>query len=105
VRFPPQVNDKDFSGALGQFAGAVGKEWVFSDGDELYAYRDPYSVFWDEPEELIPSAVVAPDTVAQVQQIVRIANTYRIPLWTICATTNPNRQPGCVPGLQPCCRE
>ena len=36
-----------------------------------------------EAEDRVPSAAVAPDSVEQVQAVVRIANRYRIPLWTI----------------------
>ena len=85
---PPGVSQRDFSEALTQFAAAVGKEWVFSSDDDVDLYRDAYSPFWNEAEERIPSAAVAPDRVEQVQQIVRIAGKYRIPLWTISTGKN-----------------
>src|SRR4030095_800083 len=86
---PPGVSRPDFSQALTQFASVVGKEWVFSSDEDVDLYRDSYSPFWHEEEERIPSAAVAPDRVEQVQQIVRIAGMYRIPLWTI--STGKNR--------------
>jgi len=88
MRLPPGVNSKDFSNALNQFAVAVGKEWVFTSDEDVDLYRDSYSPVWNEPEEPIPSAAVAPDSVEQVQAVVRIANEYKIPLWTISTGKN-----------------
>ena len=72
---PPNVSDRDFARALEELAVAVGREWVFTSDEDLKLYRDAYSPFRGEPEERVPSAAVAPDTVEQVQAIVRIANT------------------------------
>jgi (+)-pinoresinol hydroxylase len=88
MRLPPGVNSKDFSDATRQFQDAVGKDWVFTSEEDVDLYRDPYSPFWQEPEEPIPSAAVAPSSVEQVQQVVRIANTYKIPLWTVSTGKN-----------------
>ncbi len=88
MRLPPGVNSKDFSDALKQFAVAVGKEWVFTSDEDVDLYRDSYSPVWNEAEEPIPSAAVAPDSVEQVQAVVRIANKYKIPLWTISTGKN-----------------
>lgn len=79
---------KDFSDALKQFENAVGKEWVFTSDEDVALYQDAYSPLWGEPEERVPSAAVAPDTVEQVQQIVRIANRFSIPLYTISTGRN-----------------
>jgi FAD/FMN-containing dehydrogenase len=88
MRLPPGVKSKDFSDALKQFAETVGKQWVFMSDEDVDPYRDSYSPVWNEPEEPIPSAAVAPDSVDQVQAIVRIANKYKIPLWTISTGKN-----------------
>lgn len=85
---PPGVGQREFSESIRQFQDAVGKEWVFTSDEDLALYRDAYSPFWDEEDERIASAAVAPDTVAQVQQVVRIANRYRIPLYTISTGRN-----------------
>ena len=42
----------------------------------------------DEPTERLTSAAVAPDSVEQVQQIVRIANEHKIPLYPISTGKN-----------------
>ena len=85
---PPGVTAGSFSDALAQFADAIGAEWVFSTDEDVDLYRDGFSPFWQEAEEPIPSAAVAPDNVEQVQQIVRIANNYQIPLWPIATGRN-----------------
>jgi FAD/FMN-containing dehydrogenase len=88
MRVPPGVTSTAFSEALKQFADAVGKEWVFTSEEDLDLYRDSYSPFWHEPEDRVASAAVAPDNVEQVQKVVRIANAYKIPLWTISTGRN-----------------
>ena len=88
MRLPPGVSGKDFSDAIKQFQDAIGGEWVFTSDEDVDLYRDSYSPFWHEDEEPIPSAAVAPDGVEQVQAIVKIANQYKIPLWTISTGKN-----------------
>src|ERR1700733_328996 len=88
MKVPPGVSAGDFADALKQFADAVGKEWVFSSDEDVDLYRDSYSPFWHEAEDRVPSAAVAPDGVEQVQKVVRIANTYKIPLWTVSTGKN-----------------
>ena len=80
MALPPGLTDRQFARALDAFAAAVGSEWVFSADEDMALYRDAYSPFWGEDEERMASAAVAPDSVEQVQQIVRIANEYTIPL-------------------------
>src|SRR6202451_3515009 len=87
-RVPVGMTSKDFAEAVKEFSEAVGKEWVFTSDDDVNLYRDSYSPFWHEDEEPIPSAAVAPDGVEQVQKVVKIANQYKIPLWTISTGKN-----------------
>jgi len=88
MRTPPGVSTADFSAALEKLAGVVGKEWIFTSDEDLDLYRDSFSPYWHEQEDPVPSAAVAPDSVEQVQAIVRIANQYKIPLWTISTGKN-----------------
>ncbi len=88
MKVPPGVSEADFAAALTHFTAAVGKEWVFTSDDDLDLYRDSFSPFWHEAEDSVPSAAVAPDGVEQVQAIVKIANTYKSPLWTISTGKN-----------------
>jgi len=85
---PPGVSQQDFSAALRQFEDAVGQEWVFSSDEDVALYRDAYSPFWDEEQERVASAAVAPDNVEEVQQVMRIANRYSIPIYPISTGRN-----------------
>ena len=76
---PPGVSAERFASAVREFEEAVGKDWVFTSEEDLNPYRDHFSYIKDQPNELIPSAAVGPDTVEQVQAIVRIANKYKLP--------------------------
>jgi FAD/FMN-containing dehydrogenase len=88
MALPPGLTQRLFDRALGEFAVAVGDEWVFSSEADVNLYRDAYSPFKGEAEDPVPSAAVAPDSVEQVQAVVRIANRYRIPLWPIATGRN-----------------
>lgn len=88
MRVPPGLTATAFSEALKHFADAVGKEWVFTSEEDLDLYRDSYSPFWNEEQDRVASAAIAPEGVEQVQKVVRIANTYKIPLWTISTGRN-----------------
>ena len=70
---PPGVSAESFASAVREFQDAVGRDWVFTSDDDLYSYRDHFSYIKDQPNELIPSAAVGPDTTEQVQAIVRTA--------------------------------
>src|SRR3974377_239704 len=83
MHLPPGVSERDFAETLRQFERVVGHEWVFSSEADGAPYRDAYSPVWGEPDERLASAAVAPDTVAQVQEIVRIANRFKVPLYPI----------------------
>ena len=78
---PQGVAASDFSNALDEFAGVVGKDRVYVDEQPLSSYRDAYSPLADG--EFLPSAAVAPEGVEQIKKILKIANAYKIPIWTI----------------------
>ena len=40
----------------------IGRDWVFTSDDDLHSYRDHFSYIKDQPNELIPSAAVGPDS-------------------------------------------
>jgi 4-cresol dehydrogenase (hydroxylating) len=82
------VSSNDFADAVRQFEEAVGKDWVFTSDEDVALYRDAYSPFLGEPEERVASAAVAPDTVEQVQKVVRTANQYKIPIYPISTGKN-----------------
>ncbi len=88
MRTPPGVSEADFATAVDRFSDAVGRQWVFTSDDDVGTYRDAYSPLWNEPGEKVASAAVAPESVEQIQQVVRIANQYSIPLYTISTGRN-----------------
>lgn len=85
---PPGVTAKTWTAALAAFRTAVGADWVFTTAEDIALYRDAYSPFWGEPEERLASAAVAPATVEQVQQVVRAANQYKIPIYPVSTGKN-----------------
>lgn len=88
MKVPPGVSPQDFSDALKQFEDIVGKDWVFTSDADVAMYRDAYSPFYGEEDELVASAAVAPDNVEDVQKIVKVANTYKIPIYAISTGKN-----------------
>ncbi|WP_169053426.1 FAD-binding oxidoreductase [Alteraurantiacibacter aquimixticola] len=85
---PPNMSAADFADGLSAMRSAVGADWVFDQPADLNTYRDFYSVLWGEPEEKVASAAVAPANVEEVQQVVRIANERRIPIYPISTGRN-----------------
>ena len=88
MRTPPGVSAADFAAAIREFQAAIGADYVFTDEATVDLYKDAYSPMWGEASERVASAAVAPDSVEQVQAIVKIANKYKIPLYTISTGRN-----------------
>ena len=77
---PPSFAEETLPLALDAFRSALGPEAVITAEDELRDFRDPFAfAAWDD---YTASAVLMPETVEQIQAIVRIANEHRVPLWT-----------------------
>jgi 4-cresol dehydrogenase (hydroxylating) flavoprotein subunit len=77
---PPVPSEKALSAALDGFAAAVGSAAVLTSEAELAEFRDPFAyATWDE---YTASAVVMPTTVEEIQDILRVANEHKVPLWT-----------------------
>jgi 4-cresol dehydrogenase (hydroxylating) len=75
---PTNVSERALAQALEAFAAAVGAEHVLTSSEELAEFRDPFAyTTWDD---YTASAVVMPETVEQVQEIVRVANRFKVPL-------------------------
>jgi 4-cresol dehydrogenase (hydroxylating) len=88
ARLPPGVSRGDFNRVLTAWRDVVGADWVFTSAEDVGLYRDAYSPYWDEPEERVASAAVAPETLEQVQAVVRVANQYKVPLYAISTGRN-----------------
>src|SRR6185312_1142371 len=88
MRTPPGISASDFADALARFAAVVGRDWVFTSDEDLEPYRDAYSILWNEPDERIASAAIAPFSAEEVQTVMRIANEKRIPVYPISTGKN-----------------
>jgi len=62
MRLPPGVSSSEFAAVVAEFERAVGKQWVFTRDEDVDLYRDAFSPFLHEAEELVASAAVAPST-------------------------------------------
>ena len=94
---PHGVSEAALSKALDRFVAALGPDAVFTDEEQLRAFRDPFTfAMWDDHWG---AAVLQPETVEQVQEIVRIANELQIPLWTSSQGNN-NAYGGAAPVLR-----
>src|SRR5690625_2039178 len=83
---PRNVTQEAFDAAIAQFKRALGEENVLLQSPQLAPYRKmmmPVDV-----EEFAPSAAVVATTVEQVQEVVRICNEHKIPVWTISTGQN-----------------
>ena len=78
---PEGVSQDAMNGALERFRRIVGDDWVFAE-DKITPYEDPYTISNDETEHK-PYAAVAPASTEEVQEIVRVANEFGVPLWPV----------------------
>src|SRR5438552_1415434 len=78
---PPGVKAEGMAAALERFRKVVGTDWIFS-GERVASYHDPYTIPNDDGRYKAHAAV-APASTEQVQEIVKIANEFRVPQWTV----------------------
>src|SRR5450631_1435921 len=83
---PDGVNAADFGHALASFSEVVGTEHVLSDAAQLMPYGRTMLPVAEEDHQ--PSAVVMPQSVEEIQQVLGIAERWHIPLWTISTGRN-----------------
>ena len=86
LTLPPGVSARDFDNALKAFAGVVGSDWVLDTEADRIAYADLYAP--GSEQQWPASAAIAPGSVEEIQQIIRIANQYKTPLWTVARGKN-----------------
>jgi 4-cresol dehydrogenase (hydroxylating) flavoprotein subunit len=81
VPLPPGFSRPDFESACSELRGIVGGDWMLTADDRLTSYADPYSP--GLTGDYAPSGAVLPTTVEEIKGILRVANRYRLPLWTV----------------------
>lgn len=69
-----------FDAAIKEFEGVLGADGLICDAAGLRAFHDPFAPVGAEWYE--PGAVLLPESVEQVQAILRIANNHKTPVWT-----------------------
>jgi 4-cresol dehydrogenase (hydroxylating) len=82
----PRADETATRAALAALVTELGAENVLLSPAELQEYRDPYD--FKGSDEYTGSAVVTPRRVQDVQSIVRLANEFRVPLWTFSTGRN-----------------
>jgi 4-cresol dehydrogenase (hydroxylating) len=88
MSIPPGVPAARFTQVLRQWRDVVGADWVFTSETDLDTYRDSYWPLYGEKSERVASAVVAPDSVEQVCEVMRIANAASVPIYPISTGKN-----------------
>lgn len=78
--FPPNISAAQFEAALKSFRSVVGDEWVFDTDQDRDTYLDHFG--FDQAAH-VGGAAIAPLTAEEVQDIVKLANEHKIPLWPI----------------------
>jgi FAD/FMN-containing dehydrogenase len=66
--------------AIPALVEALGADAVLISAEDLSAYRDPYD--YKGSDAYTAAAVVTPGSVEEVQEVLRIANRFGVPLWT-----------------------
>ncbi|MET9387632.1 FAD-binding oxidoreductase [Streptomyces sp. NPDC002928] len=94
---PPGLTEGDLDRALVAIAAAVGDDKVATDAESLADFQDPYQ--FPGSATNVPSGVVSPTSVEEVQAIVRIANEHRVPVWPISRGKN-NGYGGAAPQVR-----
>ena len=82
----PGQRKADFAGAMRAFRAVVGDEWVAGDPSAVVPWTKTYVP--DPGNRHAPVGAVCPETAEQVQEIVRIANRFRQPLWPVSTGKN-----------------
>ena len=78
---PPGLNPRGFDAALAALRRTLGEAKVFATDLDRQTYIDAYAL--GDGHGHLASMALAPDTVEEVQAIVRIANEHKLPLWPV----------------------
>ncbi|MBB4514277.1 FAD-binding oxidoreductase [Paraburkholderia fungorum] len=83
---PPKVSAAGFDRALAGWRAILGEPQVVTSAAGLAAYLDPFAP--GEREAFSASAALLPASVDEIRAVLRIANQFRIPLWTVSTGRN-----------------
>jgi len=83
---PSGVTNKQLVNAFAAFSDITGPQWASQDQQDAELYIDSYNP--GEAHEFIAGGFVAPANVEQVQEILKVANRYKVPLWPLSTGKN-----------------
>ncbi|MAW81949.1 MAG: FAD-linked oxidase [Parvularcula sp.] len=83
---PPGLDEAGFDRAINALRQTLGEGKVFATELDRNTYIDPYAL--GDGLDHAASAAVAPESVEEVQAIVRVANEHRLPLWPVARGKN-----------------
>ncbi|KAF4422162.1 vanillyl-alcohol oxidase [Fusarium acutatum] len=86
---PPGIGPSEHHQFFDELAKVVGNENISRDAStgalvgphQQQSYGDPYAIV--NQDQHLPSGAVRPASVEEVQQVLRLANQFSIPLWTV----------------------
>jgi 4-cresol dehydrogenase (hydroxylating) flavoprotein subunit len=91
IALPKGVSEKMFDAAVKEFRRVLGEGNVLTSAQQLAPYT---KIMMPVPQENhTPSAAILATTVEQIQKILVICNTHKVPIWTISTGKNLNRNP------------
>lgn len=79
LTLPRGVSARSFDQAINAFTRIVGAQWVLNTDEDRTTYLDAYAP--GNAETYAPSAAIAPQSVEEIQALLKVANEYKIPLW------------------------
>src|ERR1700728_596444 len=77
---PPELAEHTFAAVRDAFVALLGADRVLTSEDDLASFRDPFQ--HASSDEYTASAVLMPESVEEIQELVRIAGAHKLPLWT-----------------------
>ncbi|OAJ54407.1 p-cresol methylhydroxylase [Paraburkholderia ginsengiterrae] len=83
---PPNLSAAQFDLALASWRSIVGEPQVVTSAAGLATYLDPFAP--GERAAFSASATLLPGSVDEIRAVLRVANQYRIPLWTVSTGRN-----------------
>jgi 4-cresol dehydrogenase (hydroxylating) len=86
VSLPNGVSESRFDSAINEFSTILGASNVLTKLEHLASYMK--IMIAEDAAKHAPSAVLLATTVEQIQRIVKVCNTYRVPIWTISTGRN-----------------
>ncbi len=86
LSLPPGVTQENFTKAIGEFEKILSSNHVYVKSDDIAPYTK--IMIPTKKEKLMPSAVLCPKSVEQIQAILKICNKYKIPVWTFSTGKN-----------------